>query len=93
MAFFSTYPLGCVLSSGYLYSKQQNLRPEKSYKSLPYMQNTILQDIYTSQLGGFSVFFGGEEGWGGLGAVGGFTTQKYPLRKRIVKTFSTLTLA
>ena len=56
------------------------------------MQNTILQDIYTSQLGGFSVFWGGE-GWGGLGAVGGFTTQKYPLRKRIVKTFSTLTLA
>ena len=24
--FFSTYPLGCVLSSGYLCSKQQNLR-------------------------------------------------------------------
>ena len=35
------------------------------------MQNTILQDIYTSQLGGFSVFLGGE-GWGGLGVVGGF---------------------
>ena len=57
------------------------------------MQNTILQDIYTSQLGGFSVFLGGRGGGGGLGAVGGFTTQKYPLRKRIVKTFSTLTLA
>ena len=57
------------------------------------MQNTILQDIYTSQLGGFSGFFGGGRGGGGLGAVGGFTTQKYPLRKRIVKTFSTLTLA
>ena len=55
------------------------------------MQNTILQDICTSQLGGFSVFFGG--GVGGRGAVGGFTTQKYPLRKQIVKTFSTLTLA
>ena len=55
------------------------------------MQNTILQDICTSQLGGFSVFWGG---WGGgRGAVGGFTTQKYPLRKQIVKTFSTLTLA
>ena len=27
------------------------------------MQNTILQDIYTSQLGGFSVFLGG----GGVG--------------------------
>ena len=53
------------------------------------MQNTILQDICTSQLGGFSVFLGG----GGRGAVGGFTTQKYPLRKQIVKTFSTLTLA
>ena len=57
------------------------------------MQNTILQDIFTSQLGGFSVFWGGEGWGGGLGAVGGFTTQKYPLRKRIVKTFSTLTLA
>ena len=56
------------------------------------MQNTILQDIYASQLGGFSFFWGG--GWGGgCGAVGGFTTQKYPLRKQIVKTFSTLTLA
>ena len=55
------------------------------------MQNTILQDIYTSQLGGFSVFWGGVGG--GVGAVEGFTTQKYPLRKRIVKTFSTLTLA
>ena len=57
------------------------------------MQNTILQDIYTFQLGGFSGFFGGGGVGGGLGAVGGFTTQKYPLRKRIVKTFSTLTLA
>ena len=28
------------------------------------MQNTILQDIYTSQLGGFSVFFGGGGGGG-----------------------------
>ena len=56
------------------------------------MQNTILQDICTSQLGGFSVFLGGGGG-GGRGAVGGFTTQKYPLRKQIVKTFSTLTLA
>ena len=55
------------------------------------MQNTILQDICTSQLGGFSVFLGGRVG--GRGAVGGFTTQKYPLRKQIVKTFSTLTLA
>ena len=49
------------------------------------MQNTILQDICTSQLGGFSVFFGGGGGGGGI--------QKYPLRKQIVKTFSTLTLA
>ena len=59
------------------------------------MQNTILQDIYTPQLGGFSVFCGGGGGGGGGGLVagGGFTTQKYPLRKRIVKTFSTLTLA
>ena len=55
------------------------------------MQNTILQDICSSQLGGFSVFFW--RGVEGRGAVGGFTTQKYPLRKQIVKTFSTLTLA
>lgn len=57
------------------------------------MQNTILQDICTSQLGGFSVFFFWGGGVGAVGAVGGFTTQKYPLRKWIVKTFSTLTLA
>ena len=38
MAFFSTYPLGYVLSSGYLYSKQQNLRPEKSYKAWKIVQ-------------------------------------------------------
>ena len=60
---------------------------DDNWLRLPYMQNTILQDICTSQLGGFSVFLGGR------GAVGGFTTQKYPLRKQIVKTFSTLTLA
>ena len=29
------------------------------------MQNTILQDIYTSQLGGFSVFLGGAGVGGG----------------------------
>ena len=41
------------------------------------MQNTILQDIYTPQLGGFSVFFGGGGGGGGgLVAMGGFTTKK-----------------
>ena len=40
------------------------------------MQNTILQDIYTPQLGGFSVFWGGGRGWGGVVAMGGFTTKK-----------------
>ena len=35
------------------------------------MQNTILQDIYTSQLGGFSVFFGGGGGVGGGVGSGG----------------------
>ena len=29
------------------------------------MQNMILQDIYTPQLGGFSVFWGGGAGVGG----------------------------
>ena len=38
------------------------------------MQNTILQDIYTPQLGGFSGFFLG--GGRGLVAMGGFTTKK-----------------
>lgn len=33
------------------------------------MQNTILQDICTSQLGGFSVFWRG--GWGGGAGSGG----------------------
>ena len=35
------------------------------------MQNTILQDIYTPQLGGFSVFFGGGGGGGGGGGSDG----------------------
>ena len=34
------------------------------------MQNTILQDIYTPQLGGFSVFLGGGGGGGGGGSDG-----------------------
>lgn len=61
-----------------------------NWLKLPYTQNnyiikkimylTILQDIYTSHQGGF--FLGGGE----VGGVGGFTTQKYPLRKRILKT-------
>ena len=34
------------------------------------MQNTILQDIYTPQLGGFSVFLGGGGGGGGVGSDG-----------------------
>ena len=52
------------------------------------MRLTILKDIYTSQLGGFSAFWGR-----GMEGVGGFTTQKYALRKWILKTSSTLTLA
>ena len=34
------------------------------------MQNTILQDIYTPQLGGFSVFLGGAGVGGGVGSDG-----------------------
>ena len=37
---------------------------DDNWLRLPYMQNTILQDICSSQLGGFSVFLGGGVGGG-----------------------------
>ena len=50
------------------------------------MQNTILQDIYTSQLGGFSVFFGGGRG-GGVGSGGRVYHTEVSFKKTDCKDF------
>lgn len=49
------------------------------------MQNTILQDICTSQLGGFSVFFGG--GGGGAGSGGRVYHTEVSFKKTDCKDF------